>query len=87
MLRNLLLAALLTASAQVLANDAKPCLTESQVWDLSDRQYEMLLAGARQKGWSFSADQIKHGYIRHHEEFRLRLLNEGYGIVSEATSL
>ena len=92
MLRNLLFAAMLTALVQALANDAlandiKPRLTEAQVWNLSNRQYEMLLDGARQRGWTFPADQIKHGYIRHHEEFRLRLLNEGYGIVSDTAGL
>ena len=78
---------ILMASAQGSAHAAGPGLKESEVWELSDRYYEMILAGARQKGWSFPIEQIRHGYIRSHEEFRLQLIDRGYAIISDDASL
>ena len=55
-------------------------LTEAQVWALSNAQYTQILSDAHDKGLDYTASQVASGYRRHHEEYRLRLIEKSYKI-------
>jgi hypothetical protein len=56
-------------------------LTEAHVRTMSDTLYTDLLRQSYMKGHRFPQAQIENGYKRHLEEFRLRLIQDGYTIL------
>ncbi|GLS17175.1 hypothetical protein GCM10007874_01900 [Labrys miyagiensis] len=54
---------------------------------LSDAEYEAILETARRNGWIYPAEQVESGHRRYFQEFRMRLMNRGYEIVSDGTSV
>lgn len=87
MLLKVMVLTLVATTAQAFAGDIPGQVTEAQVWELSNSQYEMIVSEARKKGWAFPADQVRRGYTRYHDELRLRLIDSGYEIVSDYTTL
>jgi hypothetical protein len=72
-------------AAMVLAGSAATdgktkVVSEAAVRTMSDLTYEELLGQAVRKGWRYTPEQIKSGYSRHFEEFKLQLIDQGYRI-------
>lgn len=49
---------------------------------VSARLYSAILIRACQNGWRYPLKQVRSGFKRHFEEFKLQLSNDGYTIVS-----
>jgi hypothetical protein len=75
-------AALAVAPAFAGEKSSNPKLiTESTAKLVSDLNYTELLRQAIEKGWRYTPAQIKNGYRRHFEEFKLQLIDQGYTIL------
>lgn len=55
---------------------------EAEVRAVSAALYTELARQAVNKGWRFTPQQMEHGYKRHPEELKLRLIDKGYVIVA-----
>lgn len=53
---------------------------------LSARLYSDILVRACQNGWRYPLKQVRSGFKRHFEEFKLQLSNGGYTIVSTSAA-
>ncbi|WP_413990652.1 hypothetical protein ACMDCR_00390 [Labrys okinawensis] len=67
------------------AGEAHHRIGEVDARRMSDAEYEAILETARRNGWSYPAAQVESGHKRHFQEFRMRLMNRGYEIVSDGT--
>ena len=77
-----IISALLCGTAYAQENSRhQKTLTEAQVRTMSDALYTDLLQQSYMKGHRFPQAQIENGYKRHLEEFRLRLIQDGYTIL------
>jgi hypothetical protein len=56
-------------------------ISEADAKIVSDAIYTDLLCRALRKGWRYTPEQIESGYRRHFEEFKLRLIDQGYTIL------
>ena len=62
------------------AGDRK-VIFEAVVRIASDNTYMKIVRQAWSKGWRFTPEQIKNGAMRHFEELKLQLIDQGYIIL------
>ena len=71
-------------SAPVHADDTardRKVIFEAAVRIASDDAYKEIVRQAWSKGWRFTPEQIKNGAMRHFEELKLQLIDQGYIIL------
>ena len=66
--------------ASDIASDRK-VIFEAAVRLASDDAYMEIARQAWRKGWRFTPEQIEDGAMRHFEELKLQLIDQGYIIV------
>ena len=60
---------------------AHKVVSEAMVKRVSDLTYTEILGQTIKKGWRYTPEQMESGYRRHFEEFKLRLIDQGYIIL------
>ena len=80
----LTISAMLVAGPVLAEDDAnsRKVVFETAVRIASDDAYMEIVRQAWSKGWRFTIEQIESGSRRHFEEFKLRLIDDGYLILS-----